>query len=118
MAVSIALSSFKTTALAPFMFSITIENGKADDYFTEKLLDCFATGTVPIYWGTKSICKHFNMDGVIQFDTLEELDSILPTLTVGHYLEMRQAVVDNFHRAAKFFIPEDWICANYPQLFV
>lgn len=109
---------FKTPALAPYMFSIAIENGQADDYFTEKLLDCFATGTVPIYWGTKGIAKHFDMSGVIQFETLDELGDILPKLTSDLYLSMRPAIVDNFYRATEFFTPEDWICDHYPFLFV
>jgi hypothetical protein len=41
----------KVEALASFRFSIVVENGKYDNYVTEKLMDCFATKTVPIYWG-------------------------------------------------------------------
>ena len=37
---------YKEEALADYMFSVAIEN--ADDWFTEKILDCFLTGTVPI----------------------------------------------------------------------
>ena len=34
-------------------------------YFSEKLLDCFLAGTIPIYFGHCDLSKHFNMDGVI-----------------------------------------------------
>eukprot|EP00960_Hanusia_phi_P028820 747607-Hanusia_phi.AAC.5 len=45
--------SDKQVTLVPYMFSFAIENSRYDTYFTEKLIDCFITGTVPIYWGPK-----------------------------------------------------------------
>ena len=49
----------------------------SDLYFTEKLLDCFATGTIPVYLGAPDIDKHFNKDGIInladEFYISEEL---------------------------------------------
>ena len=44
------------------MFSVCIENDVYDTYFTEKILDCFATGTIPIYKGTKNklVIQTFN----------------------------------------------------------
>jgi hypothetical protein len=108
---------FKTPGLAPFMFSFAIENGRADCYFTEKLIDCFATGTIPIYWGSGGISRHFNMDGVIMLKDIDEIDTILPTLTMDRYLSLRPAIVDNFYRAKDFFVSEDWICTHYPSLF-
>ena len=59
----------KAEALAQYAFSIAIENSQQDTYFTEKLIDCFSTGTVPIYWGTRKISEYFDMRGVIQFDS-------------------------------------------------
>ena len=34
-------------------------------YFTEKLLDCFLTRTVPVYWGCPDIYEYFDLDGII-----------------------------------------------------
>jgi hypothetical protein len=48
---------YKLKCLKDYAFSLTIENTKKDYYFTEKLIDCFMTGTVPIYWGCPSIQK-------------------------------------------------------------
>ena len=45
----------KSTSLCPFMYSIVIENDQYDDYFTEKITDCFSTGTIPVYYGTENI---------------------------------------------------------------
>jgi hypothetical protein len=113
----------KTEGTAPFRFSFAIENGWSDDYFTEKLLDCFAVGTVPIYWGAGGISKFFNMDGVLMLpqdvsavpDFIAEL---MPTLTTERYESMRHAIEDNFNRCKDYFVSEDWICEHYPFLFV
>ena len=47
----------KEEGLQDYMFSICIENITYDSYFTEKILDCFATGTIPVYKGSKKILE-------------------------------------------------------------
>jgi len=109
---------FKTEALAPYMFSIAIENGRVESMFTEKIIDCFVTGTVPIYYGCNTIGDYFNPDGILEFDTRHELEDLVPRLTPELYDQMRPAIEDNFNRAKKYLICEDWICEHYPFLFV
>ena len=92
-----------------FRFSIVIENCKQDYYFTEKLIDCFATGCIPIYWGCPSIHTFFNMDGLITFNDIIELDTILPTLTKELYDNKMDAIKDNFERSKEFMIADDKI---------
>ena len=55
----------KEDGLCDYMFSVAIENGEYETYFTEKILDCFATGTIPVYLRAPDIENHFNMDGII-----------------------------------------------------
>ena len=62
--------------LQKYLFSIAIENEKQENYYTEKILDCFATGTIPIYWGGDITRRHFNEKGIIYFDSYEELQAI------------------------------------------
>ena len=50
------------------MFSIAIENSRNGCYFTEKILDCFTTRTVPIYWGCPDIGDYFDMNVIITFN--------------------------------------------------
>ena len=97
-------------------FSVVIENGMIDTLFTEKLIDCFLTGTVPIYWGTPKIADHFNMNGVITFSTMDELGAILAKLTEADYSRMTTAILDNFERAHDYRVAEDWIFSKYPFL--
>jgi hypothetical protein len=58
----------KEEGLEDYRFSFAIENCCYDYYFTEKLLDCFLTGTVPIYIGCERIGDIFNSDGIIFLD--------------------------------------------------
>ena len=88
------------------MFSVAIENGQYETYFTEKLLDCFATGTIPVYLGAPDIEKHFNADGIItlsdEFDVSEDI-----------YNDKLDAIQDNLERAKKMEVLEDFIYENY-----
>ena len=52
----------KIDGLRDYRYHFCIENIKRDYWFTEKLIDCFVTGTIPIYWGCPSI-----------FDNISEL---------------------------------------------
>jgi hypothetical protein len=101
----------KTEALAPYMFSVVFENCRQDMYFTEKLIDCFLTGTVPIYWGPPRLEEShlFNNDGIlyIQGDSCAALDAILPQLSEKWYYDHLGAIVDNFHRGMNYRITED-----------
>ena len=106
----------KSEGLDRFNFSIAVENCIQDGYFSEKLLDCFATKTIPIYWGSKHVSDFFNKDGIIFFETLEELEEILPTLNQGLYESMKDAMMDNYKRIDQFHIPELYLQKHYPDL--
>ncbi len=66
-------------------FNIACENQIIENMFTEKLLDCFTSHTVPIYFGCPNLEKYFDPRGVIQFWNVEQLESILTTLTPEDY---------------------------------
>lgn len=99
----------KAECLKPYCFSIVIENSISDIYFTEKIIDCFNTGTIPIYWGTPRISDYFNKDGIIQFYTITELQEILRSLSFEKYNSLAPALADNFQRAKEFEAAELWI---------
>jgi|TARA_B100000287_G_scaffold427210_1_gene476462 hypothetical protein len=110
--------SNKEDGLNQYYFSITIENAILPGYWTEKLLDAFATKTIPIYYGDKkSVNKFFNPDGIIYFETIEELNAILDNLSGDLYNEKKDAVEENFNLVEQFRIPEDWIYNEYKFLF-
>jgi len=97
----------KGDALSDYMFSVVFENAKIDKYYTEKITDCFALGTIPIYWGTDRISEDFNSDGIIKWE--EGFD--FSKLTKELYDEKINAVRDNFERVKKH-ISSDSILFN------
>ena len=103
---------FKEEGLADYKFSIIIENISCDNYFTEKLIDCFLTGTIPIYWGCPNIGEFFDASGMIIFNNFDELTAILAKLTndEAYYNEIKVPVIEaNLQTAKQYEIPEDWI---------
>ena len=96
------ISNEKILGLKDYMFSIVIENCKEDYYFTEKLTDCLLSGTIPIYWGCPSIGDFFNINGMIIFDTLDELKEILNNLTIEKYKCMKLYIKENFEKAKEY----------------
>jgi hypothetical protein len=98
----------KEEGLCDYMFSVAIENGQYETYFTEKILDCFATGTIPVYLGAPDIGNHFNMDGIVNLtDEFEVSEDI--------YNDKFDAIRDNLERAKKMEVLEDFIWENYLQ---
>ena len=61
----------KWEGLAPFRYSLAIENSQHDHYWTEKIADCFLAGTVPIYWGAPNIGEYFPAEAMIVLDSLD-----------------------------------------------
>lgn len=101
---------FKEDGLATYMFSFAHENAYYPGYFTEKVLDCFATGTVPIYWGDPEIGRIFNTDGIIMLNETFKLDSLTPDL----YYSKIEAVKENCQIVKdNFIMVEDYIYKNY-----
>lgn len=83
-------------------FHICIENTKRDNWFTEKLIDCLITKTIPIYWGCPNIKKWFNLDGFIIVDTLDDIVKACNSLTEKTYQEKLKAVEENYEISKKY----------------
>ena len=96
------ISNGKINALKDYMFSITIENSKEDYMFTEKLIDCFLTGTVPIYYGCPSIDKFFNINGIIVINTLMDLINVLSSICIDLYNNMKPYIEENYNIAQQY----------------
>jgi hypothetical protein len=110
----------KRESLDEYYFSITIENSIQPGYWTEKIVDCFATQTIPIYWGDESVLEHFDGEGILFFKDPSELEEILKQIRKnGHeiYKSRQHAILKNYHLVEQYRIPEDWMYNKYPFLF-
>jgi hypothetical protein len=84
-------------------FNIACENQVMNNMFTEKLIDCFKTKTVPIYYGCMNIEKYFNSRGIIGFTTIEEFNDIMANLTPDIYDDMLPYIEENYELSKPFW---------------
>lgn len=89
-------------ALFDSMFSICPENTAQRNYFSEKILDCFVTKTVPIYWGCPNIGDYFDIRGIIIINDIEDLFSKTNALTAESYQMMLPYVEENYKRSMEY----------------
>lgn len=94
----------KTGVLKDFQFHIAIENTNYENYFSEKLIDCFVTKTIPIYCGCINLGNFFNMKGVIPFrnDNVNDIIEICNHLTPTYYLNHLKYVEENYLLAQEY----------------
>ena len=70
----------KWEGVAPFYFSLAIENCREPHYWTEKISDCFLAHTVPLYDGAPNIAEYFPEGSYIAIDT-EDPEGVVRTIT-------------------------------------
>jgi len=95
---------YKLPWMADYRYSVVPENAVYEGYYTEKILDCFKTGVIPIYWGDPSVLEVFDPNGIIYLrdGSLEEVDRALESATKDHYDSNLEAVRNNFEIADKY----------------
>lgn len=103
----------KMEGVRPYRFSLALENGTYDWWHTEKLFDCFATKTIPLYHGCRDTeqlrVMGFNPDGILWFDTAKELSAILQKISADYYDMMLPVVEQNYTRIWQKPYVENWL---------
>ncbi len=109
----------KADALDDYRYSLVIENDVKPYYFTEKILDCFASMTIPVYLGATKIGEYFNTDGIImlQEGNCDHIEDVLKKCTAQDYEARLEAVKDNFERVKQYRCIEDYLMAHYRNEF-
>jgi len=85
-----------------YMYHFSIENHQEDGWFTEKIMDCFRSYSVPIYYGDPKITNNFNAAGIIILDE-KNIPQQVNSLTPDDYERRMPAIKDNYNRAGKYF---------------
>lgn len=55
----------KFDGIFPYKYSIAMENSCHHNYCTEKIVDCYVSLTMPIYWGCPNITDYFPAESMI-----------------------------------------------------
>jgi len=91
--------------LKGYRFNVAMENFSDGYYFTEKICNCLASRTVPIYWGCPHIGEFFNMNGIIGCESPQEVIETVRRINqnpVEEYEKRKDAIEDNFNRVQKY----------------
>lgn len=78
------------------MFHLSIENSQQENYFTEKIIDCFMSYTIPIYWGCPNIGNFFELNGMIIVNSIEEMIYELNNIKENDYYDKLESVKKNY----------------------
>ena len=89
------------------MFHICIEGFRNDHYYSEKLIDCLITKTVPLYWGHTEINRYFREYGFITVNSVDDIIEKCNQLTPDTYERMLPLVNDNYELGLKVYKYED-----------
>ena len=76
--------------------------GKRENYF----IDCFITGTIPIYWGCPSIGDFFDLNGILTFNNIEELSTIIDKVDTDLYNKLEKHIKNNYEISKNFVLPD------------
>ncbi len=72
--------SDKKAFLKNYKFSLAFENTSSLGYCTEKLMDAFQAGTIPIYYGDPSVAQDFNAKAFINCHDYNSIDDVIEAI--------------------------------------
>jgi hypothetical protein len=101
----------KYEVLSNYRFSLCFENMEMSGYVTEKIFDCFYTGTIPIYLGAKDITSLIPAGAFIDMRKFNSWDEIL-----DFTMAMSESDVSNMRQIGRDFIKSPAALKYYNSL--
>lgn len=101
-----------------YRFSIAFENWISDYWFTEKICNCFAFNTVPIYFGARKIGEFFDERGIIRAESIDDIRRIVDYLQENgeeEYEKRLPFIEENRKRVAEYENFERWFFKTYEK---
>lgn len=96
----------KFDGIFPYKYSIAMENYNCNDYWTEKIADCFLSWTLPFYYGCKNIYKYFPEKSLILLEPdkpMQSLEKMLDAINknewesrIGAIEEARNLILEKY----------------------
>lgn len=91
-----------------YKFSLAFENTSQKGYITEKIVEAWAAGTIPIYWGASDIAQEFNERAFIncnKYTSIEEVIDVIREIDNDDGLYntiMQEPIINNSSRANNY----------------
>ena len=98
-------------------FHIAIENVSTKNYFTEKIIDCFQTKTIPIYIGCINISNWFDVNGIYICKNISDIKKSLREINEKSYLSKLKSINYNFEQSNKYRSFESQLYEKISLLF-
>lgn len=110
-----------------YKFTMAFENTGSRGYTTEKIVQAFASSTIPIYWGNPDIAEEFNPEAFINCHDFESFEDVLEEVKRidaddEAYRKMVKAPILRDGSKASEFLKEDYlsdylyeICSQEPK---
>ena len=104
---------------AKYPFSVVIENYIDDYWITEKVCNCFANNTIPIYWGARKIDQLFDSRGMFIANSIEDVKLMVDYLLVNgksEYMQRKDFIAENRKRVKTYENFETWFFNQYGEM--
>jgi hypothetical protein len=92
----------KSETLSRYTFALCFENMILRGWITEKIFDCFFTGTVPVYWGAPDIEEWIPRECFIDMRRFSDFAELR-----DHLHGLSRADVDGYREAARAFLASE-----------
>ena len=91
------------TPMFDSQFHVAIENtNRISNAFSEKLIDCFQTRTIPIYYGPSNIGDFFNIKGIFLANSASDIIDICNNLDENTYDSLSEAIEENYRLSMNY----------------
>jgi hypothetical protein len=87
--------SNKDLIMSKYLFHLSFENQRTDDYITEKLWGALQSGTVPVYLGAPNIQEHVPPHSIISVDDFETPQALANYLSK---VSKDKTLYDSYHK--------------------
>lgn len=97
---------------ANYGYHLCIENSRQINYFSEKIMDCFQTMTITIYWGAPNINDFFDINGIIILDSNDpdEIINIINSYNlIDFYNNNIKSIIYNYNKCVEYLNYDDRI---------
>lgn len=105
------------TPMFDSQFHIAIENtNRIKNAFSEKLIDCFHTRTIPIYYGPSNIGDFFNSKGIFLVNSVSEIIDVCNNLNESTYYSLLDVIEENYNLSLNYKNMEETMVLNVKKV--